>query len=293
MPALVENMNKMVSWDKARPRVKSRMLHQEDASPGQGIGTLTLAGTLRDSAGIDPDSMRVLDTYAVVYVLRGPGWYKDARSDRRPLRSGDLILVFPGLGHSYGPGKGATWDEIYACFSGPVFDVWRKCGILDERAPILNLQPVDLWYQRFRNCILTTGSGARQRSLKQVCLLQEFLADALDGQSRIQAGRDHWFEEACHYLDTVEKAGADLRELSKDLGISYESFRKRFREKAGMGPGHYRDRRRLERARALLGQYRLSNKQLAEMLGFSDEFHFSRSFKAAFHASPSAFRRHL
>jgi AraC-like DNA-binding protein len=37
--------------------------------------------------------------------------------------------------------------------------------------------------------------------------------------------------------------------------------------------------RRIERARQLLARHRFTNKELAGMLGFHDEFHFAKTFK--------------
>jgi AraC-like DNA-binding protein len=47
----------------------------------------------------------------------------------------------------------------------------------------------------------------------------------------------------------------------------------------------------MEQARALITERNLSNKQLAEMLGFYDEFHFSRRFHQITGQSTREFRR--
>lgn len=75
--------------------------------------------------------MRVLGSYALVYVVGGGGEYSDARGTRRQVSEGDLIWVFPDIPHAYGPARGGRWDEIYLVFDGPVFDLWRQRGLLD------------------------------------------------------------------------------------------------------------------------------------------------------------------
>ena len=49
----------------------------------------------------------------------------------------------------------------------------------------------------------------------------------------------------------------------------------------------------IDRARKLIYEERLSNKELADWLGFCDEFHFSRRFKEATDQTPGGFRRSL
>lgn len=261
---------------------KDRILAQASASAPAALGRLDLAGTLKGAKGLDPQLLRKLPGFAVVYVLKGKGWYRDERLPRQRVQAGDLILVPPGLGHTYGPEAGTTWDEIYVCFSGPLFDLWRQAGYLAAAAPVVSLKPLAATYQRLLACVQVTGKSARERGLKQVCRLQAFLAEAFEGCARVQPAQGSWFEEACQALEHSD----DLEGLAKDLGLSYESFRKKFKALAGLSPGDYREKRKLDQARALMGQYKLSNKQLAEMLGFYDEFHFSRRFKARFGASP-------
>ena len=79
--------------------------------------------------------------------------------------------------------------------------------------------------------------------------------------------------------------------LSARLGLGYERFRKVFRQRVGMSPGEYRIRRRIDRARALIAQHRLSNTQVAHALGYRDPFTFSKQFKQVVGVSPGAFRR--
>ena len=69
------------------------------------------------------------------------------------------------------------------------------------------------------------------------------------------------------------------------------SFRKRFREATGSTPAHYRENLRIETAKDLLRSTVLTTRQIAESLGFFDQYHMSRRFKSATGMSPTAYRR--
>jgi transcriptional regulator GlxA family with amidase domain len=74
--------------------------------------------------------------------------------------------------------------------------------------------------------------------------------------------------------------------------VSYEQFRKRFQHEVGVSPARYRLQRRVEAARELLRYSpRMTNRQVAETLGFADEFHFSRRFTQITGSTPRDFRR--
>ncbi len=61
----------------------------------------------------------------------------------------------------------------------------------------------------------------------------------------------------------------------------------------GTPPARWRAARIIERACELMLRGGLVDKQIADRLGFSDEFHFSRKFKQVIGQSPRQFRRSL
>ncbi len=87
----------------------------------------------------------------------------------------------------------------------------------------------------------------------------------------------------------AEAVGID--ELSRVAGLSRFHLIRVFRARYGVTPMDYLRKQRLETARIMLRSSGQNLKQIASMLGFSDEFHLSKSFKAAVGVSPSDYRR--
>jgi AraC-like DNA-binding protein len=69
--------------------------------------------------------------------------------------------------------------------------------------------------------------------------------------------------------------------------MSYESFRKRFRELTGQSPAHYLTAQVMSQACNLLYAGNLQIKEIAGELGFCDEYHFSKRFKQWYGQAPS------
>lgn len=265
----------------------TRLVYQtSDYRPPGGV---TMAGYIRHSPGV-MGTMRVFGRYALVYVLDGEGVYRDTRGVETPIGVGDLIVVFPELGHWYGPGPGQLWSEFYLVFEGPVFDAWRHPQLLDPACPILRLEPTDYWLGRMEAVIEPAGD------LDKVCRMQQFLADVLEHQrQRRQPGADvAWLARAQSLLNALETNPPLCPEEAADrLGMGYEAFRKRFAKLAGIAPAKYRDARLMDLAGRLLTDRSRSLKQIADACGFCDEFHFSRRFKQKVGLSPSDFRARL
>ena len=75
------------------------------------------------------------------------------------------------------------------------------------------------------------------------------------------------------------------------MGLSPESFRKRFTYETGLAPARFRTQQRIKAAHALLQRPNLTLRAIADSLGFSDEFHFSRRFKDVKGKKPKQYRK--
>src|ERR1041384_629905 len=93
------------------------------------LGQIIASGMIVNSPGVPADTMRVFGNYALVYLLEGSGRYQDGNGFRQKVRAGDVLILFPEIPHSYGPGSGEFWNEFYTVFTGAAFDLWRKVGL--------------------------------------------------------------------------------------------------------------------------------------------------------------------
>ncbi|MCG8527960.1 MAG: helix-turn-helix domain-containing protein, partial [Opitutales bacterium] len=82
-----------------------------------------------------------------------------------------------------------------------------------------------------------------------------------------------------------------LSEIAAQLGITPEHLIRLFSERFGVTPMQYFRRLKLEAAGSMLINSRLSIKEISWQLGYTNPFHFSRSFKAFAGVGPRDFRR--
>jgi AraC-like DNA-binding protein len=261
------------------------------------LGHIAATDTIRVTEPNTKKPFRRFGSFAIVYLLAGSGRYEDESGAECDLRAGDLIIVKPQLGHRYGPDSCTEWVERYVVFEGPVFDLWESSGWFDMQPPVIRLEPVHAWNAAIDH-VLGERLGAVS-PLEQVCRLQGLLARILDSRLVMQtlSNEDReWLSAACSLLDTGDPAMGstlDLPDVAANLSLSYDGFRKRFRRLSGVSPARYRTLQRIDRARRLVQQGILTNREIAETLGFCDEQHFSRRFKQVTGKSPRGFRRSL
>lgn len=122
-------------------------------------------------------------------------------------------------------------------------------------------------------------------------LLSPFLAASdLTVLNRQQKNMER-FSPVLQYIDANLHCRITLAELAGLLHLEPTYFSHQFADTLGLSPMRYVLRRRVERAQRILWNTEAPLKTVAQQLGFTDAFHFSKTFKRIFGLSPSRFRR--
>jgi len=249
---------------------------------------LALAGYISVKAGWL--ERRVMDCYALVYILGGSGIYSDSLNGERQVTAGDVLVLFPRLVHSYGPRlPGQTWNEGYLVFHGDCFAGLERDGLLDRRRPVWSpglssdlVGALDILIAGYH-----AGNGGDQHLT--VARIHVLLAEMMTSERVSRAVNDPLAAAKARLAERLD-APVDLARLAADAGLSYETFRKRFAAREGMPPARWRQLRRIDRAKSLLAESDASLAEIAERVGFCDQFFFSRQFKLVAGVTPGSFR---
>ena len=251
------------------------------------IGGIRIGCFVKNGAGVLTPK-RILPHFTLVYVLRGGGSYEDENGYEFDVNPGDAIIVLPGLEHWYGPPKGEVWDELYLVFEGSVFDLWREEGCFDLSKPVISLHPTDYWLDRIKQTIGDNNDGDLVKMMGEAMRMQSLLID-IQHAARDDIEADiEWLEEAKAVLEEES-----VHDAAHAMGVAYEVFRKKFRKLSGMPPGKYRTAALMERACELLNDRSRTLREIADALGYCDEYHFSKQFSKTIGWSPREYRARI
>lgn len=252
-------------------------------APPTRIGQLLLAGEVHDTEPGTPRALRTLPGYVLSIVTGGQGTYRSNAHHDQPIEAGTVTLVRPNDPHWYGTAPGQRWTELFAVFAGPIFDTLAATGVLPASGPhtgdpLPAIPPLQH--------ILQTRPATTTAAEHQLLAIADWLIDAYrpDGPSPDMAAAASTLADA---LDTAP----DLPAIARAVGLSYDTFRRRFSTEIGQSPLAYRNRIRLQTAATLLRVTDLTLRTIARNLGYTDEYHLSHRFRAHYGVPPSHYRK--
>lgn len=122
-----------------------------------------------------------------------------------------------------------------------------------------------------------------------VHLLQHYSAQQLKLPAYTGGLAKPRLQQVIDYIDAHLDQDLSLTELAKVVQISAHYFSQLFKQSIGVTPHQYVIRRRIERAKELLTQNKLTISDVAKIVGFVDQSHFHRHFKRLVGITPKAF----
>lgn len=233
---------------------------------------------------------RHLRDWEFVWLIEGRATYhRDGVDYAAP--EGSIVLCRPGAT------DGFTWDAqrrtrhgffhfniVRTPASWPAQDLW----------PVVRLAESNQLLRILFNHILTwdTHSDLTQKRSATALFLSAFVTGSAGVQSPAHEAWPEPVERAwALIMERVEDAGSvALDDLASAACVSPEHLCRLFGRATGHAPMETLRLARLDRAAQLLARSNFPVGEIARLCGFASAFHFSRSFRAAFHMSPREVR---
>jgi AraC-like DNA-binding protein len=238
---------------------------------------------------------RLLHDFQLVYITNGNG-ILETQDETFEIMEGSIILIKPYVWHRYKPNTLSGWTEYYIGFTGKTIEDILNIPLFAEPIPIFQIHLHD----KIRNAYLEILQQIQNENQGYQTIVSGLiiyiLGHIIDNQKN-QSMADKYLSAAIEKSkDIIRKKmeeKLDLKALATELNLSYSLFRKEFKRFVGVSPAQYHLALKIQEARYLLINGNQNIKQLAENLGFSSTYHFSKIFKEKTGQSPSAFSRHL
>lgn len=262
----------------------------EEIAPGESYPTRGHA----DGYYFDLQKGRELDEYQLLYQPEGEGVFASAHQPETIIKGGDFFLLFPGEWHTYHPITESGWRSYWIGFKGKNIDERVRAGFLSPERPI--------YHVGYSADVIRLYEEALQTAAEEAAYVQQTLAGIVNHliglmyslQRNMILGRNsaqvEMIGRARLRIRESLESSLTIQEVAEELGVSYSSFRKLFKEYTGLAPAMYQQDLRLQRAKELLSTTDESIKKIAYRLNFDSPDYFSSKFKIKTGMKPSEYR---
>lgn len=259
-----------------------------------------LRGLLAAGAGYFPKATGHLrrrptatDQAILIYCVKGGGWCEMA-GQLHTVREGDLLVVPPNVPHAYGAHASTPWTIHWIHVTGELLSEYLSELGVSAKEPIVWLGADMQLALLFNEVLQALEHGDTPLDLLHAShALAHLFAliirhrsvrnpEAADGLQRVAQSIIYMSE----HMDQPLKVSA----LAALCSLSTAHFTVLFKAQTGCSPRNYLHLLRIHRACQLLETTTLNVKDIAARLGYQDQFHFSRRFKAFQGVSPTEYR---
>ena len=190
-------------------------------------------------------------------------------------------------------------DVLFSDIKMPIMDGLKLISLINENFPSIKTVIVSGYddFEFAREALVNNASDYLLKPINSADL--ENTLKKLEWKLLAEKNK---FAEKRHTrpIDLVESIKAYLKgnfnkpisfsDIASQYNFSPAYLTKIFKEYTGTSPIKYLQKYRIDVARKLLWSSNLSVKEIAEKVGFEDQFHFSKNFKNVVGVSPQQFR---
>lgn len=230
-------------------------------------------GSARDHAGPRRPLLRILGQYAAVQIVAGHGRFISASAGELSVSAPDTILLFPEEPATYWPS--GSWQTRWIVWNGEDARRLERAGYFSPRRPIVSdrLGAVGLAHAALQPIL--------HREEREAVLRRKLIVLGMAHGLFSAAGRramDLRIAQAIAHISAHSAEPLSVSDLAAQARLSPAQFRRLFRRHTGAPPAPFIIAQRIARAKERLAAGD-SMKRVAQATGFSDVFHFMRTFK--------------
>ena len=238
-------------------------------------------------------SWRRLEEYQVIYITNGQGIFESESFSQAKVKAGTLIILFPNEKHRYKPDSNTGWDEYWVGIKGVIIDNLLSAGYLSPDNPC--------HYIGFNDGIISLYNLIIEKTKQERSGYQPFISGivlhlignchSIIKQSIVENSEEEVIIDRARLLfrSNINNAYSP-EQAAKELNVGYSWFRKRFKSYTGLSPGQYYLQLKIEKAKDLLTNSNMRNKEISIELNFDSTLYFSKMFKEKTGFNPTDYR---
>lgn len=237
---------------------------------------------------------RILSEYQIIYISNGKGILEVKDAEPIMIEGGTIFLLFPNIWHRFKPLLETGWEEFWVGFNGHYVEYLMRQDCFNPQNPVLKVGFDNEILNIFIRLIDTSKHESMVFSQMASCFVIQLLG--LVNASALMVDKTKSRQEQIIQAIRFKIQGnwdknLDFEDIASENNITYDWFRKAFKDILGIAPGQYLLNIKIEKAAQMLRETNLTVSEIATKTGFENEFYFSRMFKNKMNCTASSYRK--
>ncbi len=241
----------------------------------------------------------IRNNYLFHFVCKGKGtlhvYDEDSELRSFPMKAGEGFLIFPDYTTVYSADTEDPWEYIWVELNGVrVQDTIERSG-LKVFDPVFRPTVGEgrIKIQEDMSQLVRNGD---ESSLYLTSLAYKIL-DSLLKYSDKKVRSDNisqitfQMNEAISFIEHYYNQNITVNDIANHVKLSRSYFSKSFHAHTGQSPQNFLFFYRMKKASQLLNNTDYPIKEIAQAVGYQNQFHFSKAFRKYYNTSPSEWRK--
>ncbi len=229
--------------------------------------------------------------FVLLYCVGGTGWYKVA-GKRVILKSNHFVLLPRKMQFDLGKDHSKEWSFYFVKFNGVIGEDMYAYLLRDKANNNFTTPPLVGRIAQFRDImhhlnLLENLENLLYANFRFYSFLGTFRLTVFN---YLKKDTDNIIERCILIMKQRLHENVTLDQLAKEVCVSSSYLSALFRQKTHYSPIQLFNSLKIQRASQLLKSTKAPIKQIAEEMGYADQYSFSRSFKQVMGSSPKSFR---
>ncbi len=269
--------------------MSNQFLYVSDPQPDKPLHVL-LAGRTDPEDTILVRRERNSGIFVFQWISSGKGWLEE-EGIRTACSAGDLLITHAWKQHAYGPEPGFPWSKIWINMTGELPGELLRCYGMPDQCLFREFPEAGRILAKLVAVLPKIPEkqaddfvGRRLHHLIQILRNQ-------NSRNALRIKEDSSAEKLRNFLRAhIMGVPPTLEEMGEHIARSQAQTIRIFRKAFGQTPYAFLLNAKIEAAAEILRQSRQSARDTAKLLGFSNEYYFSRIFKEKKGMPPGEFR---
>ena len=237
----------------------------------------------------------IIDHYKLFFTMDGFGTL-EIGTQSFEIPPGTGFVIPPNVVASYKPHIEGQWQYFWITFSGKNADIYLNRANLSKEQPVFSIEDTEGFQTHFRD-LFHSISHSKSMDLKALSAFYRLMSMIIDGNAVEYKNDDHitqqdyYLNQGIEFIQTNYTRHLQIEEIANYVSVDRKYLYQIFKNKLKQSPKQYLIDLRMKRAIDLLKSSDISIRQVANSIGYSDPFLFSKMFKKKTGLSPTDYRQ--